>query len=551
MVAHHRQHRQCPCPCPCWLASCGLTSLATAWGILGVPLCSRRCVRTRPFAPWTCRATTLAEYALHPPSMLLLSTKLSSHACGTCVCVPPFTVQGRHTADALCSSTGLFTTNRWLRALHLAGNALGNTTAARILTTLASVKHNTLTGGDHTDAAPKRHSHSGAERARHARPRNKAHRSESDPGTGDGAGSSDRSSSDRSGGGGGGGVTGFFKGIVDRFTGGSAAPASVVSVLRTLDLQGNNLAGNSVTDAVVAVVTHNRSLRELLLQGNRLPKDCGLQLVVATLRNRHLWYLRLGGNTAILAQHRLEIHKTLRRNRVRWAARHERRSAQLRRRNLAAAAAAASRRSGAAGGTALAAGIAAAASGANGSGAAGATPARNRAAQQAGAGIAMGRPGRTISDAGNPSLAAGDGSGNPSATPGGGVTPARREGSEGSGATSASTQQAMAAASTPSPGDASNKGATEPQAAPMLTCLFSAPLVIRWSDGSVRPMDVLNYEVSCSRLRCCCCCLLSSCPPSFTLTLSLARRSAKSCGSHSGPRHGTLTCSSSLQPRSA
>jgi len=70
-------------------------------------------------------------------------------------------------------------------------------------------------------------------------------------------------------------------------------------------------------------VEHNRSLREMLLQGNRLSAECGMKLCIAALRNPQLWYLRLAGNHHIRAKDRCQIGKSMRQNRSMWRIAHE------------------------------------------------------------------------------------------------------------------------------------------------------------------------------------------------------------------------------------
>lgn len=198
--------------------------------------------------------------------------------------------QATQLTEALCGHDGLLANNATLRGLHLAANSLGSAAVVRLLTTLASIRRNTLTLGRASSDEPP---------PRGRRSRRGGHGDDSDE-DGFGSGRLEPPGASRSFSLG----KTWVKGLFSRLTGGPSAPVRVVSVLRTLDLRANGLSSEAVTAALVKVVEHNRSLRELLLQGNRLSEECGMKLCIASLRNPQLWYLRLAGNHNIRAKAR-------------------------------------------------------------------------------------------------------------------------------------------------------------------------------------------------------------------------------------------------------
>ena len=153
--------------------------------------------------------------------------------------------QGTHLMEALCGRDGLLAHNRTLRGLHLAANSLGSPAVVRLLTTLATIRRNTLVlGGDDpgaTTGATGAHAHAhtnggggGGGKSHHRSRRRREGQSSSTYARGFGLGKSS-----------------WVKGLFTRLTGGPSAPLKVVSVLRTLDLRANGLSSESVTKALV------------------------------------------------------------------------------------------------------------------------------------------------------------------------------------------------------------------------------------------------------------------------------------------------------------
>ena len=379
--------------------------------------------------------------------------------------------------EALCGAGGLLAHNRTLRGLHLAANSLGNTAVVRLLLSLATIRRNTLsldrgTGAAVDEAADK----------------------------GDGANGDDGLAPPAHG-----RSFSWVKGLLNRISGGPAIPHRVVSVLRTLDLRANGLCSDAVTAALVKLVEHNRSLRELLLQGNRLSEDCGMKLCIAALRNPQLWYLRLAGNHSIRAKDRAEICRSMRHNRTMWRFAHEETAA---------------------------------------AGEPGASAAEDDAASSGDPVDNAGNPGddtahhrRDGSDDGNPGLS-------PRVVPATAAAPT--DNGRNGGADSPKTK-----ASSHTHGGSALVAQRDRSAAktPVLCVMFSCPLVWIDMNHELHAMDQINYEVRCEMLtalrapaHCCCCAAL---PP-----FAVASKNDASCGRVSARLAMTSACALSLPPQS-